>query len=32
MKAVVLGVVPELDGLVSVLSYDTKPVHFLSIC
>ena len=32
MKAVVLDGVPNLPSIVAVSVYDTKPVHFLSIC
>ena len=30
--ATVLDGVPDLPGLVSVLVYDTNPVHFLLVC
>ena len=32
MKTAVLGGVSDLPGIVSVSVYDTKPVHFLSMC
>ena len=31
MKAAVLDSVPDLPGLVTMLLYETKPVHFLSV-
>ena len=32
MEAAVLDGVPDLPGLAAMLFYDTKPVHFLSMC
>ena len=32
VKAAVIYEIPDLTGLIYVLVYETKPVHFLSIC